>query len=129
MKYYLDPPSEELKKFKFSINKTFGEIGTQEPVLWRPSKRARKRAILKSFIKRLEKHPIGMNLYRPNKNTVYRRPQPPAFEYIMNDVGENSNDSISKYFLAQMHNQTKDLPDIRDWRKPYIPKTIEKLME
>ena len=34
MKYYLDPPSEELKNFKFSIRKTFVEIEAQEFVLW-----------------------------------------------------------------------------------------------
>ena len=28
-----------------------------------------------------------------------------------------------------MHNQTKDVPDIRDWIKPYIQKTIDKLMK
>lgn len=110
-----------------SVKKTFGEIGSGEPVLYRPSMKLRKRAILKSFIKRLNANPIAYSLYRPRPLDYYP-PHPPGHDYILNDVGANSNDSISKYFLAKMHNITTDQPDYRDWIKPYVSPSTEKLM-
>lgn len=80
------------------------------------------------FVKRLEQNEIGMNLYRPNKSLDLRKPKLPEYEYFMNDIGPNSNDSVSKAFAAQFHGVTQDIPDQREWIKPYIPQVAEKMM-
>lgn len=108
MKYYLDPPKIKIKKFKKEILLTFDEVGSKDIVAWRPSAKMRRKAYLKAFIKRLKKNEIAMNLYRPNKKLKFIRPKMPAHEYMLNDIGPNSNDTISKYFVAKMHGVTKD---------------------
>lgn len=59
-------------------------------------------------MKKLVKNKLAMELYRPNKNLKFRRPKMPAHEYLLNDIGKDSNDSITKYLAAKLHNVKKD---------------------
>lgn len=103
MSYYLDTSKEKIKKFTKEVKLTFDEVGSKDVVAWRPPAKARRRAYLKAFIKRLKKDEIAMNLYKPNKKLRFKPPKMPAHQYILNDIGPNSNDTISKYFATKMH--------------------------
>lgn len=43
MRYYLDPPKEEIQKFRREVYLTFDEVGSQPLMRWRPSPKERKR--------------------------------------------------------------------------------------
>lgn len=50
----------------------------------------------------------------------------PNYQYLLDDVGKNSNDHYSKILLNKMHGVEGEVEDPRDWQKPYMPKVAEK---
>ena len=95
--------------------KNFSDIVSDEPITLMMPLKIKKLLKHRAFLKRLRSNPKYMQLRKPNPNVNVFRPNMPAYQYLLDDVGKESNDHISKVFLGKMHEQYEDPEDPREW--------------
>lgn len=77
------------------------------------------------YIKNLKKTTVELELHRPYK-FKYKLKKMPPYSFILDDIGENSNDPASKIMLGKVVRIFKDPSDPRDAVKPYKPEARDK---